>query len=376
MERADVLVVGGGPAGSSCAARLVEAGADVVVVDRARFPREKPCAGWITPEAVAALRLDLAAYASEHTLQPISGFRVGWAFGPGRVVDYGAVVSYGIRRCEFDSYLLRRSRARLRLGEQVDRVRRERDRWLLDDAFEGALLVGAGGHFCPVARELGSAPGREQRTAVRRGTVIAQEMEIRLAPEQAAACRVAPERPELDFVRDLSGYGWCFRKGDHLNVGFGRRDPYALASDVRAYLAWLVASGRIPAGLPLPLRGHAYRLREGVPGAIGGPGVLLVGDAAGLAFAASGEGIYPAIVSGQMAADLLLESRGNAGELLDRYSTRLAARLGDPAKSPALPGPLRAWAGRALLGSSWLVRHAVLDRLFLHRQGAASRRAS
>jgi flavin-dependent dehydrogenase len=362
MEHADVAVVGGGPAGSSCAARLAAAGLDVVVVDRARFPRDKPCAGWITRGAVDALGLDLDAYAAGHTLQPIRRFRVGWAFGAGREVDYGEDVSYAIRRCELDSFLLRRSGARLLLGENVSSLRREDGRWIVNDAVEAPLLVGAGGHFCPVARRLRGA--REGG-----GLVIAQEMEVRLSPDQAERCPVAPDRPELDFTKDLSGYGWCVRKGEFLNVGFGRREAPALATDVRRYLRWLVASGRIPDGLPSPLRGHAYRLREGPPQRLVGEGALLVGDAAGLAFAASGEGIYPAIVSGQLAAEVLLEQRGRGGDLRD-YPARLTARLGRPAARSFLPGSLRAAAGRLLLGSAWFRRHVVLDRLFLHRQGA------
>jgi len=62
METVDVIVVGGGPAGSSCAARLVQAGASVLVLDRVEFPRTKLCAGWITPEVVADLNLDMKVY--------------------------------------------------------------------------------------------------------------------------------------------------------------------------------------------------------------------------------------------------------------------------------------------------------------------------
>jgi flavin-dependent dehydrogenase len=308
---------------------------------------------------VLALRLDRARYAAEHTLQPIRRFRVGWAFGKGRLVDYAEDVSYGIRRCELDSYLLQRSGARVRLGEAVATLRREGERWLLDDRVETPLVVGAGGHFCPVARALCGSPAGP-------GVVLAQEMEIRLTPEQAALCRVESDCPELDFVADLSGYGWCFRKGDYLNVGFGRRDPRALATEVRAYLSWLAQSGRIPAGLPSRLQGHAYRLREGAPRQIVGPGVLLVGDAAGLAFAASGEGIYPAVLSGQFAAEAILEARAG-GEGIEAYPARLAARLGRAPRRRALPGQLHALAGQFLLSSSWLTRHVVLDRSFLHR---------
>ncbi len=62
MQFHDVIIVGGGPAGSSCAWRLRRAGLDVVVWDRAAFPRDKVCAGWITPQAVDDLELDLDEY--------------------------------------------------------------------------------------------------------------------------------------------------------------------------------------------------------------------------------------------------------------------------------------------------------------------------
>jgi flavin-dependent dehydrogenase len=249
----------------------------------------------------------------------------------------------------------------VRLGEGVGSLRRERGRWIVNDSITAPLLVGAGGHFCPVARLL-KGSGRP------RGVVVAQEMEIRLTPEQASRCRVAPDRPELDFTSDLSGYGWCFRKGEYLNVGLGKRDPQALAADVRTYLSWLEQSGRIPAGLPSPLRGHAYRLREGRPPRVTDDGVLLVGDAAGLAHAASGEGILPAILSGHVAAEVMLESLNGASvEALETYPQRLAERIG-PRSEWTVPGPLRALAAKALLGSSWLTRRVVLDRFFLHRR--------
>ncbi len=362
MQRADVLVVGGGPAGSSCAERLVKDGLDVIVLDRARFPRDKPCAGWITPEVVQATGLEPTAYAASHTLQPIRRFRVGFVGGGAREVDYGETVSFGILRREFDSFLLQRSGARVCV-QNVASLRRSHGRWVVNDAFTAPYLLGAGGHFCPVAREL-KGPGRWH------SVVVAQEMEIRLTPQLAAECPVVADRPELDFTDDLGGYGWCFRKGDFLNVGLGRRESPSLASDVRAYLDWLARTGRIPADLPTPLRGHAYRLREGTPARVAGDGVLLAGDAAGLAHAASGEGILPAVLSGQVAAEVILEAAGGSAGALESYPERLAQRIG-PRPEWSLPGPLRALAGRALLGSSWLTRHVVLDRFFLHRPGAA-----
>src|SRR5438132_332213 len=112
MDTCDVLIVGGGPAGSSCARALVQSGFDVVVLDKADFPRDKVCAGWITPAVVHEVGLDLADYATCRTLQPISGFRTGVMGGSQVCTQYGRVVSYGIRRCEFDHYLLEHSGAR------------------------------------------------------------------------------------------------------------------------------------------------------------------------------------------------------------------------------------------------------------------------
>ena len=78
MIRCDAFVVGGGPAGSTCAWALRRAGWDVVVADRARFPRDKVCAGWLTPDVFRLLELDPSEYrASGATLQEIAGFRTG-----------------------------------------------------------------------------------------------------------------------------------------------------------------------------------------------------------------------------------------------------------------------------------------------------------
>ncbi|HYL71710.1 MAG TPA: FAD-dependent oxidoreductase, partial [Candidatus Dormibacteraeota bacterium] len=62
MRSCEVLIVGGGPAGSTAAWQLRRAGVDVLVLDRESFPRLKLCAGWITPEVVRELEMDLEEY--------------------------------------------------------------------------------------------------------------------------------------------------------------------------------------------------------------------------------------------------------------------------------------------------------------------------
>ena len=124
MDSCDVLIVGGGPAGSSCAWGLRDSGLDVLIVDRSHFPRHKLCGGWITPLVLEELDIAPQHYAPGRTLQPISGFRLSAIGGPQVDVRCDGVVSYGIRRCEFDEYLLRRSGARLREGEPITSIER------------------------------------------------------------------------------------------------------------------------------------------------------------------------------------------------------------------------------------------------------------
>ena len=363
MESCDVLIVGGGPAGSACASRLRAAGLDVLVWDRARFPRDKPCAGWITLGVLEILGLEASAYAQQRTLQPFTGFRTGLVGGREVTTTYGRPVSFGARRCELDHFLLSRSGARFRGGALVRRLVRQSGDWIVDDAVRTPLLVGAGGHFCPVARHLNGPWAGD-------ALVVAQEVEFRLDPRQSAACRVVPEVPELYFCRDLAGYGWCVRKGDYLNVGMGRRDSQGLTRHVGEFVGFLEARGRLGGTIPSCWKGHAYSLYEGSPRKVVDDGVLLAGDAIGLAAPASGEGIRPAIESGLLAAEAVLGARGRyRRENLESYESGLRARLG-PRPRAGRPSALGRRFGRAMLVSPWFTRHLLLDRWFLHRRRA------
>jgi flavin-dependent dehydrogenase len=314
MESCDVLIVGGGPAGSACARRLRQAGLDVLVRDRASFPRDKPCAGWLTPGVLETLGLDVEDYAAGRTLQAFTGFRTGRIGGRAVLTRYDRPVSFGIRRCEFDHYLLERSGARVRGGAPVARLERSGSGWIVDGATRTPLVVGAGGHFCPVARLLNGAPAPV-------AVVVAQEAEFRLDDRDASERPVLREAPELYFCSDLKGYGWCVRKGDHLNVGLGRRDAAGLTAHVRGFVDLLARSGRIPARIAASWKGHAYLLLEGPPRRLVEDGVLLVGDSAGLAVPASGEGIRAAVESGLLAAETILAAAGRCARhvILDRW---------------------------------------------------------
>jgi flavin-dependent dehydrogenase len=343
MDHCDVLIVGGGPAGSSCAWKLVDAGLDVVVLDKAPFPRDKVCAGWITPAVVQALELDLEDYSRQRTLQPFSGFRTG-PFGRAlRTTDFGCPISYGIRRCEFDDYLLLRSQARLMTGRTLMDLERAGEGWVAKTSgfvsggttrnetrgLRASVVVGAGGHFCPIARRLNP---RDQQEDV----VVAQEIEFRLPDERAAACRLSRNN--------------C---------------PAA----VREFTAMLESRGLsdLPPGA---WKGHAYLLNCTSTRRLVGDRMLLVGDAAGLALAPSGEGILSAIESGLIAAEAIIDAAPDYSDArLAAYGDRIDTRFGPRGRTgglPTVPSWARAAAARILLGSGWLTRRFLLEDAFLH----------
>ena len=167
-----------------------------------------------------------------------------------------------------------------------------------------------------------------------------------------------------------SGYGWCFRKQEYLNVGFGRLDHRSLPAATSAFVEFLVARRRVPSHLAWRWSGHAYLVHEPPYRRTVDTGVLLVGDAAGLARTQSGEGIRAAIESGLFAAETIADAAGNyeINRLRD-YEKRLRSRFGGGSGSRMLsklvPNPMKVSAARALLRIPGFVRHVVLDQWFL-----------
>jgi flavin-dependent dehydrogenase len=369
MNICEVLIAGGGPAGSACAWKLRQAGLDVIVMDKATFPRDKVCAGWITPQVVEDLALDIDDYRAGRTFQPITGFRVG-LIGRERALEtrYERPVSYGIRRCEFDDYLLKRSNARVLLGTPVSKIRRDGEHWIVNESVRASMLVGAGGHFCPVARTLA---GESDRAPI----IAAQEVEFAMEAS-ASAFAIAEEVPELYFCQDLKGYGWCFRKAGYLNIGFGRLDSKGVPKQTAEFVDFLKTKGRISRNGSWRWKGHAYLLAGDTGRPPVADGVVLIGDAAGLAYPQSGEGIRPAIESGLLAASTIVAAQGRyARERLEEYERNLGKRFSVSQAASlltrVLPDSLAAAAARRFLASPLFVRHMVLDRWFLHAQQPA-----
>lgn len=367
MSAWEAVVVGGGPGGSTAAWRLARAGRRVLLLDAARFPRVKLCAGWVTKRVMADLELDPASY--PHTLQPFEAVYVGYD-GTLAETRWEEPASYGIIRKEFDTFLLRRAEAAgvcVREGVRVRAVEAGSEGMRIEtgeEVFEAQVAIGAGGHTCPVARVLGGVSENES-------VVLTQESETFVGEECLRA--VAPHYglPELFAEPDFKGYAWYFTKGGFLNIGVGcvgKRPGVHERRDV--LLACLRRTGRLPGGVELtPFKGHAYSVRRCDVRRVAGERFVLVGDSAGLARDFSGEGIGPAVRSACLAAEAVADwLAGRAG--LAAYAQRIEALYGSGGEGWAgrmaglLPeGVVRAVA-KAICGNAWLRRRLVLEGAF------------
>lgn len=310
----DVVIVGGGPAGSTCAKALVAGGARVVVVDRATFPRVKLCAGWLSRGIWDVLELSPREY--PHGLWEWNVCHVHFRGKDHAIRGKG----WFIRRYELDDFLLKRARVELRLGAHVKQMARDPDdgRWRVElpdgETLSARYLVGAGGTNCPVARML--APERPRRA------LGVQELELQTDAVAIERTRLGRDgEPELVLFDDVGGYGWNVPKTDWLNVGCGTLDPTGVHEAWKVTKDHLHAVGHVPREAEdalAHLKGHSYFLYDPAHLATAArDNALLVGDSLGLAHPITGEGILPATVSGRCAAEAIL-----AGEAAD-YPARL-----------------------------------------------------
>ena len=167
--------------------------------------------------------------------------------------------------------------------------------------------------------------------------------------------------------------GGCFARRTSSTWDSAREDNRNIADHVRAFCDWLAARGRIPGDMPSKFKGHAYILHGRSRRIASGDGIVLAGDAIGLAYNRSGEGIRPAVESAVIAAELIAGAGGSIDEnTFAGYERLLRERFGERGTEtgpPAwVPAGLRRTVAARLLGMGWFSRRLVLDGWFLHRR--------
>ena len=265
----------------------------MLLLDRARFPRDKPCGGAVTPRAASLLAVDITPVIERTPSRALISLRHGRPF----LRSYPQPLAHMTQRCRLDAHLAEAAAAAgadFRDGVLVREVQLDGYRATVRTGagdFTGRAVAGADGANGVVARALGLNPSPE--------AAVALEGNL---PLPGGALEPWRELVALDLGALPGGYGWVFPKGDHLNVGVGAWS-YA-APTLRPHLAALCRQFRWDAGDLRNLRGHHLPMRR--PGApiVRGP-ALLLGDAAGLVDPLSGEGISTAVLSARLAAPAL-----------------------------------------------------------------------
>jgi geranylgeranyl reductase family protein len=328
-ENFDAIVVGAGPSGSTCAYFLARAGLSTLLVDRATFPRDKPCGGGITARAAALLPFSLDPVVEE----VVDRFEFGLCSRKRfpRTSEQPLVLM--TERVKLDAFLVSRAvdaGAVFRDGTTVRQVRLHAggaavgaETWTAS----AAALVGADGVNGTIATQLGIAGARRHLVA------LEADMPFGLIDRSGYRRRLAVEVGTV-----AGGYAWVFPKLDHLNigvVGWKTEGPH-----LREHLHRFARSLDLDPealkhvrGYRLPLRAPGDPLCEGRS--------VLVGDAAGLIDPLSGEGIHSAFLSATLAAEAIVALVHGQSRDLRPYANATLSALG------ALPAA--SWGCRASL---------------------------
>ncbi|MBU1748574.1 MAG: geranylgeranyl reductase family protein [Chloroflexi bacterium] len=294
MRQVDVIVVGAGPAGASCACTLARAGARVILLEKETLPRYKACGGGVPVKTAELLGLDLSSVLEVRA----AGVRLTCAGHDTLTVRPVRELGWLVMRDRLDALVAHTAAdagAELVEGRAVRDVEARADGVTVragGNAYAGRYLVAADGAPSRLARAAGLA------TRSRPGLAIEAEVGVTDAQREAQGNLMT-----FDFGAVPGGYAWTFPKADHLSAGVCTSYPRlpGLRRCLDAYIAreaslrdplWLKAVGHL-----LPRGGTRERVGRGR--------VLLAGDAAALVDPLFGEGIYYAVRSGVLAAEVI-----------------------------------------------------------------------
>ena len=304
MKRFDAIVIGAGPAGSTTAIRLAEAGASVLVVDKATFPRDKPCGGGLTLRAVRQCPVDPTPVVEEL----VDTVELRFRYDDAVVRQARQPVIWMTQRRRLDAFLLDAAREQGAEVREGTTVQIEPSNTVVLSSGERVVaetIVGADGANGLTARTVGLGQGIVHGVAYE-GNV----------PYTAALRERYQHRAVIELADIPGGYGWVFPKGDHANVGVGAWQSEG--PKLREHLARLCEAHGLSPEVLESMRGHRLPIRR--PGTkIAADRVLLVGDAAGLLDPVSGDGMYECFVSSYLASDAILDLLAGRATSLTPY---------------------------------------------------------
>jgi geranylgeranyl reductase family protein len=350
-ERVDVAVVGAGPAGSTAAYRLAAAGARVVLLDRQRFPRDKPCGGGLTMRGVGLLPYDVSPVVEDRVDRVLLRLR----FGRTREQRFPEPLALMTQRRRLDHFLVERAAevgADVRDGVRVRGVEANGNAMSVDvegGRLSAAVVLGADGANGVCSKALGLGADR--------AFAIAYEGNLAADAESAGGHR---GRMTLEIGTVPGGYGWIFPKGDHLNVGVG--GWAAEGPRLRDHLAKLCAQHDIRLDALTSLRGHRLPMRRSW-GLTARGRAAVVGDAAGLVDPLSGDGMFEAFLSSKLASEAALDVLAGRAAGMEPYQARLRRALAGHAAT--------AWAAKLVLERATTLTYYTLQLRLLRRFVAA-----
>jgi geranylgeranyl reductase family protein len=313
VQRFDAIVVGGGPAGSATAIRLADAGASVLLVDRATFPRDKPCGGGLTTRAFKQCPVDPTPVVEEE----VDLVELRFRYRDEVVRQASQPVIRMTQRRRLDAFLVdaaRGSGVDVREGVRSTLDPETRTLTIGGERFQSRVVVGADGANGTTAKTLGLGDG------IVHGVAYEGNVPYGVVTRERYARRAVIELADIP-----GGYGWVFAKGDHVNVGVGAWQSEG--PHIREHLTRVCEAHGIDEDALEHLRGHRLPLRR--PGTrIASEDALLVGDAAGLIDPVSGDGMYECFVSARLAAAAILDVLDGRSTSLAGYGTAVDAALG------------------------------------------------